>query len=110
MIVDRFEVLRRAYAESLEDSGCKCYRAETPALAVKLLEADPNIGVVILEVHWPNLNVDEFISELRQIRPELKIVTTGVVKLGLRPDLYGADLFIGKPWSIDLLIESLSKL
>jgi CheY-like chemotaxis protein len=107
LIVDRFEVLRRVYSEALEERGCNCYRAETATLATKLVRADSDIGVVVVESRWPNLNLAAFVAELRQIRPGLKIVATGVVKHGPTPVVKGVDFFIAKPWSIDQLVELL---
>ena len=108
LIVDRFHVIRRVYPEQLEAQGCRCYAADTPELALKLVKGDPNIGIVVMEFDWPDIDLTHYVREMRRIRPNIKLIGTSV---GDHQDgfaMRGVDLFLYKPWSVDQLLELLS--
>ena len=109
LIVDRFHVIRRVYPEQLEARGCKCYAADTPDLALKLVKGDPKIGIVVMEFDWPDTDLTHYVREIRRIRPNIKLIGTSV---GDHQDgfaMRGVDLFLYKPWSVDQLLELLSQ-
>lgn len=107
MVIDDVKRSRSLCARLLEKAGCMCYKAETQELALRLFRADPDIGVVITDYEIPGTDLDLLISELKTIRPGVKIV--GSSSKGFRRAFaaLGVDRYLEKGWEVPDLIDAL---
>ncbi len=108
MIIDPTPLVRRAVAYSLEAVGCLCHMAETLEAALPLLERDPGVEVVLLDHDLPNTALAEAVSELKAIRPNVRIVGTGATEHRAEFTASGVTLFLEKPYVINDLINTLT--
>ncbi|MFQ5742335.1 MAG: response regulator [Acidobacteriota bacterium] len=109
LIIDDVKKTRSLCAQLLEQAGVVCYKAETPELASKLFEADPSIGVVILDGSSQDSDLEHLVSEFRNNRPAVKIVDYGAgdQRPGLEEN--GTVLHLDKDWEISELIDVLKE-
>ena len=108
LVVDRDAVGEVSYVEQSERIGCVCYKAATPALAVRIFRADPGIGVVVIDYQMPGLQLVSLVEDLRLLRPDVEIVG---VSPALRHEIdfaaVGVERFLHKPWRIGDLLHAL---
>lgn len=106
LVLDDIREVRALCAQLLEQVGCVCYKAESEELALKLLNADQRIGVVILDYEMPLENRAEFVDRLAALRPAIKIVGTSVEDHHRAFREIGVDRYLDKGWQLTDLIEA----
>ncbi len=99
LIVEDEFLIRLTLAEALCDEGFDVVEAETGDAALRLIEADPTIRLMLTDMQLPGtLDGASLAAHARRHNPELPIIfVTG------RPEAVGAlltrrDLFIAKPY------------
>jgi DNA-binding NtrC family response regulator len=105
LVIDDIREVRALCTQLLEQVGCVCYKAEDEELAVKLLHADPEIGVVLLDYEMSIADLGGFVATLESIRPGIKIVGTSAADLRDEFQSLGVDRYLDKGWRIEDLIE-----
>lgn len=107
LVIDDAKQSRALCARLLEQAGCVCYKADSRELAVKLFRADPEIGVVITDHDVPGGDIEALVSELRAIRPGVRIVGSSQEDLRRAFSAVGVDLYLEKRWDLPDLVELL---
>jgi two-component system response regulator FixJ len=105
LVIDDVREVRALCTQLLEQVGCVCYKAEDEELAVKLLHADTEIGVVLLDYDMSIADLGGFVATLESIRPGIKIVGTSAADLRDEFQSLGVDRYLDKGWRIEDLIE-----
>lgn len=106
LVLDDIREVRALCAQLLEQVGCVCYKAESEELALKLLDADEHIGVVILDYEMPLEDRAKFVGRLESLRPQIKIVGTSVEDHHRAFREIGVDRYLDKGWQLTDLIEA----
>lgn len=97
LIVIEQPIARRILAKSLQLLGCVCQSTASTTEALSLLRGDPDILVTILDWSVTNSNTLTFVENLRQIRPELVILGTGMDSDRLQFQDCGVNRFLEHP-------------
>jgi CheY-like chemotaxis protein len=104
LVIDDEDLLREAIREMLEDAGYEVAEEADGAAGVRAFREAP-ADVVITDIIMPNKDGIRTIWELKQLRPELRIIAmSGGVPGGPRSDLplataYGAARTLQKPFT-----------
>ena len=105
LVVDDEEIICNTLAQHLEDLGCRTLQAANGAEAVDLFARHRDeINLVILDVNMPVMDGKEAFRQLRQLKPDLKVlVSTGYAIDGASREIIenGALGYIQKPYSLD---------
>jgi two-component system, cell cycle sensor histidine kinase and response regulator CckA len=116
LLVEDEETLRLAVSMSLQKNGFKVVAAADGYTALDLFRARAaDIDIVLLDVTLPGLSGPEVFREVRQIKPEAKIVVTSAYNRDrISADFASADEdeepsfhFIRKPYRISDLVRNL---
>lgn len=106
LIVDPSESWRRLAHSMLTSAGVGCCTAENQSRALRLMEQDPGIRVVIVDLDGLAEGVARFVDEARQRRDGLTFVGA-VAKAGEDHSAWGVHLALTKPWTLTALTEAL---
>lgn len=111
LIIEDDDDIRELLEEFLRTIGLKTLTAKNGAEGVKIYkEKMSEISLVILDIHMPVMNGFEVQKELRKLKEDLKILwISGLVRESKIP-LDENSLFLPKPFTIENLSESLTKL
>lgn len=110
LVVEDEFLIRMTLAEALGDEGFEVLEAETGDAALPMLEADPNIRLLLTDIQLPGrLNGRALAKKAREHKPGLPIIyMTG------RPDPGDAagplDVFISKPYTLNDICEAARRL
>jgi CheY-like chemotaxis protein len=74
IVVDDEEAVRTIVAEFLEDFGYRVLQADGGAAALRLLEADPCVQLLVTDIRMPDMSGLELADQATAIRPALKII------------------------------------
>jgi len=107
LIVESDPAVARLHAGQLESLGCTAYRADEAELAIRLLEANSRIGIVILDRELPGEDCAVLVERVRKVRPEIKIVGNDGSGDPAVCRALGLDRFLAKPWRVTDLIRVL---
>jgi CheY-like chemotaxis protein len=107
LVVDDVPQVRATAVSILKRIGCSVLDTYSGQEALKLLEARPEIQVLLADVRMPGMTGTELAEEARRLRPDLSVILTSgyVDKEDLPQDLP----FIPKPWrteSFAIVLES----
>jgi PAS domain S-box-containing protein len=106
LVVDDEPAVRQFSVDALSELGYRVLEAESAAVALNLLRANPDISLLFTDIVMPDTNGRKLADEAQTIRPGLKVLyTTGytrnaVVHNGIVDK--GVEL-IGKPYTVDEL-------
>ncbi len=111
LVVEDDFLLRMDAVNVVRDAGFEAVEAANADEAIAIIEADPNIHVVFTDVQMPGtmdgLKLAKFIKDRW---PPIKIVaTSGRVRVTDK-DLPEGSVFVPKPYSPALLIQTLRQL
>jgi CheY-like chemotaxis protein len=105
LVVDDVVLVRMLIADSLRARGFHVVEAGSGEEAIRLLDDDPQIAVVLADIYMPAAELDGvgLARWIRRRRPDLKIVLGSGVTNSVAPA--DADLFVGpvllKPYNFD---------
>jgi len=74
IVVDDEAGVRTIVAEFLEDFGYHVLQADGGAAALRLLEADARIQLLVTDIRMPDMSGHELADQAMSIRPALKII------------------------------------
>ncbi len=115
LVVDDSMMIRVQVSRALSDAGFSVVQATDGAEAVKKLETEKDVVLVVCDVNMPNMNGLEFLEAVRG-RPEFSKVsivmftTEGQNDMLVRAKALGAKAWITKPFKADLLVAAAKKL
>jgi CheY-like chemotaxis protein len=114
LVVDDEPAIRMLLVVTLEKLGCHALEAANGVAALKILQSDARIDLLITDVRMPGgLNGPELVEQVRRLRPTLKVLfITGYAESG---PIAGRQLGPGthlltKPFSIDSFTAKLDGL
>ena len=102
-----------ALSLTLKSKGFEIKTANDAKTGIKLLEEDPMLKIVLLDMMMPDMDGYEMLSIIRKM-PELEyLIVFAVTAQAMAGDrekclAAGADEYISKPVDIDLLLERLN--
>ncbi len=99
------DTLRLAVSRMLRKKGASVIEARDGSAAVELFRAnEPDIALVLLDVTMPGMSGPEVFTELRRMRPDIKIIiTTAYSQETSAPTVGGQQswAFIRKPYQLN---------
>jgi PAS domain S-box-containing protein len=110
LVVEDEPAVRQFTVDALHELGYRVLEADGAAVALRLLEANPDIVLLFTDIVMPDVNGAKLADEARRRRPDLKVLfTTGytrnaVVHNGVLDS--GVEL-IGKPFTLEQLSAKL---
>ena len=113
MIVDDEPEIREIEAHVLKQAGFTVLPVGNPSSAVRLVEADMPIDLVVADLNMPGMSGDEMAAHLRRMRPDLKILFVTAFADDLFKSqgmLWSNEAYLDKPFTRDGLIEAVSLL
>lgn len=105
LIVDRSEVVRRVFTAELEHAGRTCHAAESGAVGLELFRKDPEIGLVVVDYHLPDVKLADFLQHLGAIRPGVPIVGCGEDDRRAAFARLGVTRYVSKPFVLEDFVE-----
>ncbi len=96
----------------LTNSNISILRVLNGLVAVELCRKHPEIDLVLMDIKMPELNGFEATSRIKNIRPELPVISiTALVQAGIKEDAAASfcDDYIAKPFSREDLIRLIFK-
>jgi CheY-like chemotaxis protein len=109
LVVDDEKAIRLVCRVNLEVDGFRVFEAGSLDEAREVI-ASENVDVALIDVHVGSGDGLELVRELRQQEPRRAIaLLTGSVELS-GDELAGADAILGKPFTIDELLEVVHRL
>ncbi len=112
LIVDDEVHLLNSLSEILEDSGYRCILAKNGREALEKLNAHTNIQLILTDIKMPEMDGKEFIQQVRENNFKIPIIVLSA--FGTNEEVIdclklGANDFLNKPFTIDLLEHSIKK-
>ena len=96
----------------LSDYNCAIIRAVNGKEAVKLVNQNSNIDLVLMDINMPEMDGNEALTEIRKTNKEITIIAqTGLAMSGDKEKMLNAgfDDYISKPISTTQLISTINK-
>jgi DNA-binding NtrC family response regulator len=110
LVVDDAQAIRLLCRVNLELDGHRVLEAGTIGAARRALDDEPEVSLVLLDVHVGPENGLEFLDELRTAHPRLRVaMLTGSTDLD-RVREHNPDGILGKPFELDHLRDVVSAL
>jgi sodium-dependent dicarboxylate transporter 2/3/5 len=110
LLIDDEEKFRTSLSSRLQLRGYENIALSSGADAVKVVRADHDIDVVILDRKMPDMDGEQVLKEIKAYRPELQVImltghgtTDSAVEAG-RLDAY---CYLQKPCELDKIIETI---
>lgn len=107
LIVDDLAFIRDIYCRQLSRIGARCYSAATHPDALRTVQ-ERDIVVVVLDYDMGESNPGELVEQLRQVKPELKIVGHSGQNRQEEFAAIGVHDFLMKPWDVSDLVRLVS--
>lgn len=106
LVVDDEALVRDAVSRVLSDEGFKVSTADTVEQALVRVAAQPEVGVVLLDLNMPGASWRTLVSALRRDYPAVRVVAfTG----GTTPKDHTVDGWLAKPASPQAIVDAISK-
>jgi CheY-like chemotaxis protein len=112
LIVEDVEPNYYLLKKSLEKTKAKIVRAGTGDEAIKICESNPDIDVVLMDIHLPDITGHQATRKIKELRKEITIIAqTAFVFSGERQKSIdaGCDDYIAKPIRSSELIYKIRK-
>ena len=112
LVVDDEAPIRQIARRMLEAGGYEVHEASNGLEAIKVVESDRPVDLLVADLNMPELSGDEMVRRIRQIQPDLKVLyLTGFIDrlMNARP-LWEGEAFLDKPFSTAELQEAVSLL
>jgi len=74
MVVDDEAEVRMIVSEFLEDSGYRVLQADGAAAALRLLDVEPGVQLLVTDIRMPDMSGLELADRVTVTRPNLKII------------------------------------
>lgn len=111
LIVDDEPIIRMNLVDFFEDEGFQVYEAESADNAIVVLEAHPDIQIVLTDVQMPgSMNGVKLAHYIRdRWPPTLLIVASGAMAIP-QADLPAQSMFIPKPFDPSFVLGEIDRL
>ncbi len=119
LLIETNRLTRRINVRQLENSACPCYAASSEQEALKLFEANPQIGIVLIDLELPEHVLQRLCTSFRLQRKPIRLIghtnhspfitPRDIQHLAYRyRSDFGIEQIIFKPYRVYDLIEILS--
>lgn len=111
LLVDDEETVLAVGTEMLRVLGLQVITASDGIQALEQFKSNPDIDLVILDLTMPRMDGERCFSELRQLKPDIKVImSSGYNEQEVTEKFEGKGLtgFIQKPYKLSMLQEALS--
>jgi len=112
LVVEDEEAVRAHAVAALREVGYKVFDAACAADALKAVDAHPEIGLLFTDVVMPEMNGRRLSDEVRQRRPEVKVLfTTGYTRDAIvhNGTIEAGVSLITKPFTLDQLARKVAE-
>jgi PAS domain S-box-containing protein len=113
LLVDDEETVRGIGKEMLHELGFTTIIANDGMEAVEIFKQTPDVAFVILDLTMPRLDGEQCFRELRQLKPDVKIImSSGFSEYEVTQKFAGKGFvgFIQKPYKLSVLKETIQKI
>jgi DNA-binding NtrC family response regulator len=111
LVVEDEALVRWATRDGIEDAGFQVHDARNADEAIKLLEANPDIGLIFTDVDMPgSMDGVKLAHYVRERWPPVKIIVTSGFKNITRDQLPNGSLFLSKPYQREQLRQQIESL
>jgi CheY-like chemotaxis protein len=111
MVVDDEPMIRKLVATALSTSGCAVLDAETPQHAIGMMDAHPELDLLVTDIMMPGIGGCELAERMRQSRPGLKVLfISGFAPPSMKTSLGEGTDFLQKPFRMNELKECVSRM
>jgi two-component system, cell cycle response regulator DivK len=96
----------------LEDTKAKILWAKEGAEAIKLVESEKKIDLILMDIQMPGLNGYEATKALKEMRKDIPIIAQTAYAMENDRDKImnaGCDDYLAKPIKVDTLLQTVSK-
>jgi two-component system, response regulator PdtaR len=111
LVVEDEALVRWATRDGIEDAGFQVHDARDADEAIKLLEANPDIGLIFTDVDMPgSMDGVKLAHYVRERWPPVKIIVTSGFKNITGDLLPSGSLFLSKPYQREQLRQQIESL
>ncbi len=113
LLVDDEATVRDIGREMLEELGFSVITANDGHEAIEQFRAFPDIAFVIMDLTMPQMDGEECLRELRQLKPDLKVlIASGFSEQEVSRKFAGRGMagFIQKPYTLAVLKETIQQI
>ncbi|MES2503428.1 MAG: response regulator [Myxococcota bacterium] len=113
MVVDDDDLLRELVANEFETKGYKVHLAGNGIEALKILEENPDISIILSDVRMPKMDGIELLKNVKAKDPKTPVFIFISGYSDYEPseiNAMGADRVFDKPFNINKIFEAVSKL
>ncbi|MFH0766138.1 MAG: SLC13 family permease, partial [Calditrichota bacterium] len=108
LLVDDEDQFRTSLTQRLEMRGYKTIALSDGREAVKIVRADPEVDVVILDRKMPGISGEEVLKEIKTYRPEIQVIFLtghGSMTSAMQVGQLDAYTYLEKPCDFNRLVE-----
>ena len=108
LIADDDDTIREVLSYALSRSGCKTFKASNGVEALEILELNPEIEIVILDLKMPVMSGQELCPKLKTLKPAIEIIiSSAFVDEAAEKELIdmGIKHILHKPYALTLIGE-----
>lgn len=114
LIIDDEDLNFFALAELLKTRGYRCLSASNPAEAFAVLQSEPSISAILVDIMMPGMDGYEATRTIKKHHDWNKIPVIVLTALTTKDDkdkamAAGADAFLTKPVDVDRLLQLLNE-
>ncbi len=106
VVIEREGIVRRLLVSQIERVGAICYPSDDFQSALKLLKAEPRVRTVLVDFALAGDEMESWVSAIREIQPEMKVIGTGSVGSETALLKQGVSRVLRKPWRINDLLDA----
>lgn len=115
LLIEDSLTVRHSLARTLQEQGYRVSQAGDGLEGFAFLQQAPDVNLIISDIEMPRMNGFEFLSQLRktpvmQTLPVVLLTSRSSSKYRQFADNLGANAFINKPYSTDVLLPLLANL
>ena len=105
LVVEDEVLVQMLVLEVVDDLGLKAFDAADGPSALRILEAEPSIGLIVTDVGLPGMSGRQLASAARDLRPDVKVLfVTGYADRAQAGEFAGEGMdMIVKPFNLDAL-------
>ena len=106
VVVERDGVVRRLIVSQVERLRAIRYPSDDLESALQLVAEEPRARTILVDFVLAGSDIDDWVSRIRTVRPEMAIIGTGVV--GAESDIRARGItgVLRKLWRIDDLVDA----
>ncbi len=113
LIVEDVESSILYFESAFKRTGATILTAEDGKQAIETVKNNPDIDIILMDIHMPEMNGLEATAAIKAINPNISIIvqTAYVMDFSAEESIEaGCDIYIVKPVSLDTLFKSINEL